>query len=211
MNEHMQDGRRTRHEPRKQDLLAAAVAYVFEHGLSELSIRPLAAALGISHRTLLYHFHSKEALVVEVLKEVRARERLLFAFQIRDQESPSVVAFVRSAWQRFLAPEYEAYFRLFFEVYGLALQHPALYQGFLEGVVTDWLPLMEAMLVRDGCPAERVRALATLILSSVRGLQLDVLATDDRSRAETAFEELLLMLRPLLSAPGNDASLSPAE
>jgi AcrR family transcriptional regulator len=62
MNEISQDGRRTRHEPRKQDLLAAAVEYVFEHGFSELSIRPLAAALGISHRTLLYHFHSNTNL-----------------------------------------------------------------------------------------------------------------------------------------------------
>jgi AcrR family transcriptional regulator len=199
MNKNSQDGRRTRHEPRKQDLLDAAVAYVFEHGLSELSIRPLAAALGISHRTLLYHFHSKEALIVEVLKEVRARERLLFAFQLHDRETTSVVAFVRAAWQRFLAPEYEAYFRLFFEVYGLALQQPALYQEFLEGVVADWLPLIEKALVSDGCPAERVPALATLILSSVRGLQLDVLATRDRRRAETALEELLLMLRHLLS------------
>lgn len=192
------DGRRTRHEPRKHDLLAAAVEYVFEHGLSELSIRPLAAALGISHRTLLYHFHSKEDLVVEVLKEVRARERLLFAFRAHDLETASIVEFVRAAWQRFTAPEHEGYFRLFFEVYGLALQEPALYGGFLEGVVTDWLPIIENVLVRNGCLPERASALATLILSSVRGLQLDLLATHDRERAEATFEELLTTLRHLL-------------
>ena len=201
MKELTQDGRRMRHEPRKQDLLAATIDYVFEHGLSDLSIRPLAAALGISHRTLLYHFHSKEALVIEVLKEVRARERQFFASQLRDEAPPSLVAFVRAAWQRFLAPEYGPYFRLFFEVYGLALQHPSLYQGFLEGVVADWLPLIETMLLRDGCPADRASSLATLILSSVRGLQLDLLATGDRQRAEMAFGELLLMLRPWLATP----------
>ncbi|MBA2678048.1 MAG: TetR/AcrR family transcriptional regulator [Ktedonobacteraceae bacterium] len=197
MNKISQDGRRTRHEPRKQDLLAAAVEYVFEHGFSELSIRPLAAALGISHRTLLYHFHSKENLVVELLKEVRVRERLLFAFRFNDQETASLVEFVQTAWQRFTAPEYEGYFRLFFEVYGLALQEPTVYGGFLEGVVTDWLPLIEPALIRDGYPPERALSIATLILSSVRGLQLDLLATHDRKRAEAAFEELLTIFRSL--------------
>ncbi len=197
MKEISQDGRRTRHEPRKQDLLAAAVEYVFEHGFSELSIRPLAAALGISHRTLLYHFHSKENLVVELLKEVRARERLLFAFRSHDLEPISLVEFVQAAWERFTAPESEGYFRLFFEVYGLALQEPAVYGGFLEGVITDWLPIIEPILIRDGYPSERVSAIATLILSSVRGLQLDLLAAQDRPRAEVAFEELLSMLRSL--------------
>lgn len=193
-----QDGRRSRHEPHKQELVAAVVEYVFEHGLSELSIRPLAAALGVSHRTLLYHFGSKEKLLVEVLKEVRARERLLFAFRFRDQETISVVEFVRAAFQRFMASEHEGYFRLFFEVYGLALQEPDVYGGFLEGVVSDWLPIIESILVRDGCDSTRTQAISTLILSTARGLQLDLLATHDRKRVEAALEALLLLLNSLL-------------
>ena len=195
-NEH--DGRSSRHEPRRQDLLEAAVEYVFEHGLSALSIRPLATALGISHRTLLYHFSSKEELIVEILKEVRARERLLFTFQSYEHEAVSIIDFVQEAFQRFTSPAHEQYFRLFFEVYGLALQDHALYGSFLEGVVSDWLPIIEGMLVHDGCSLERAPAIGTFILSTVRGLQLDLLATNDRVRIEAAFEAFIATLRYLL-------------
>ena len=37
---------------------------------------------------------------------------------------------------------------------------------FLEGVIADWLPIIEQVLVRDGCPAECVEALATLMVCS---------------------------------------------
>ena len=43
-------------------LLHDAIAYVAEHGLAELSLRKLAAAIGTSHRMLIYHFGSKEGL-----------------------------------------------------------------------------------------------------------------------------------------------------
>ncbi len=204
MNDSPVDGRRSRHEPRKKDLLAAAVDYVFAHGLGGLSIRPLAAALGISHRTLLYHFGSKEELVVAVLKEVRERERLLFAVRTADPDTASAVAYVRSAWRRFSDPERAGFFRLWFEVYGMALQEPEVYGAFLEGVATDWLPLIEGVLVRDGCPPERAPALATLILDGVRGLQLDLLAGGDPARVHDAFEWLIAGLRGALAdaAPG---------
>src|SRR5882757_11130542 len=67
------DGRNTRHEGRRRELMDDAVQYVLSHGLSDLSIRPMAEALGISHRTLLHHFGSKEELVERVLAEVRLR------------------------------------------------------------------------------------------------------------------------------------------
>jgi AcrR family transcriptional regulator len=41
---------------RRHDLAEAATDYVLEHGLLDLSLRPLAAALGTSDRMLLYHF-----------------------------------------------------------------------------------------------------------------------------------------------------------
>lgn len=199
MNNTSIDGRRARHEPRKGDLLAAAVDYVFAHGLSELSIRPLAAALGISHRTLLYHFGSKEDLVVAILKEVRDRERLVFAFRAADPETTSTVDYVRAAWRRFTSPAYAGFFRLWFEVYGLALQEPALYGGFLDGVVTDWLPLFGPLLARDGCPPDHAPSVATFILDGVRGLQLDLLAGGDRARVDAAFACLIVGLRAIIA------------
>src|SRR5271154_7591678 len=69
------DGRRARHAHRRPELLAAATDYVFEHGLADLTMRPLAKELGITHRGLLHHFGSKEQLVAEILHELRGRDR----------------------------------------------------------------------------------------------------------------------------------------
>ena len=57
---------------RRQVLAEAATDYVIEHGLIDLSLRPLAAALGTSDRMLLYHFRDKNDLVA-VLGRARRR------------------------------------------------------------------------------------------------------------------------------------------
>ncbi|MGH2600275.1 MAG: TetR/AcrR family transcriptional regulator, partial [Dehalococcoidia bacterium] len=53
--------------PRKAELLDRVAAYLLDNGLDDLSLRPLAAALGVSPRTLLYYFGSKERMLVDAL------------------------------------------------------------------------------------------------------------------------------------------------
>ena len=58
--------------PRRRELLELAYEYVLEHGVADLSLRPLAAAIGSSPRVLLFLFGSKAELVQALL--ARARE-----------------------------------------------------------------------------------------------------------------------------------------
>ncbi len=53
--------------PRRVELLACTLEYATRTNLSELSLRPLAAAIGSSPRVLIYLFGSKEGLLREVL------------------------------------------------------------------------------------------------------------------------------------------------
>ena len=46
----------------REELLAAVVQHVAQHGIGELSLRPLADAIGTSHRMLLFHFGAPLAL-----------------------------------------------------------------------------------------------------------------------------------------------------
>ncbi len=48
-------------------MLPLVAAYVMQHGLAGMSLRPLAKAAGTSDRMLIYHFGSKDALVAELL------------------------------------------------------------------------------------------------------------------------------------------------
>src|SRR5579884_2361243 len=62
---------------RRADVLERIVDYVYEHGVSQLSLRPLGEAIGCSPRLLLYFFSSKEDLVTAVLAAAGARQRAL--------------------------------------------------------------------------------------------------------------------------------------
>jgi AcrR family transcriptional regulator len=62
---------------REVELLDAAYQYALSHGLADMSLRPLAKAIGSSPRVLLYLFGSKEGLARAPL--ARAREFALLA------------------------------------------------------------------------------------------------------------------------------------
>ena len=59
---------------RRDELLAAVVADCAEHGLGHRSLRDIAGHVGTSHRMLIHHFGSREALMVAVVEAVEARQ-----------------------------------------------------------------------------------------------------------------------------------------
>jgi AcrR family transcriptional regulator len=177
-------------------MLSAVGEYLLEHGLADLSLRPLAAAIGTSPRMLLYHFGSKEQLVMEALEKAREREAVLFsgwAMETGAAEDPELLA--RRAWEWMSDASNEPFMRLFFEVYGLALQQPQRYRGFAERAVGDWLAALTDGLVKAGVDAAQARQAATLVIAVARGLLLDLLATGDRSRINAAMHSLVGQVR----------------
>jgi AcrR family transcriptional regulator len=185
------DGRRTRHAHRRGELVRAATDYVAANGFESLSMRPLAAGIGVSHATLLHHFGTKDGLISEVLHELRERDRLLIAAtadRLRDDASLGDV--IRVAWRHLSAPSQRPYWRLVFGAYGVAVAAPDRYARFLDGAVTDWIELTEAQLAAAGCPPERRAGLATLIVGAFRGILLDLLVTGDRARGGEAVDRL---------------------
>ena len=71
----------------RERLLAGAMEYVAEHGVGDLSLRGLAAALGTSHRMLIYHFGSREGLLIEVIRTVEAQQRAAIAAMLLDEDA----------------------------------------------------------------------------------------------------------------------------
>ncbi len=172
-------------------LLAAIVDYVLAHGLADLSLRPLAAAVGSSPRMLLYHFGSKEDLVIAVIEETRRRHaQLLEAWYERSAEHDARTLLLR-AWQWLTAPRHDRLLRLLFETSGLALQDRRRHATFLRSAVNDWIAPFARTLEREGFTRERAGALGTLLVAVVRGLLLDVLATGDRARVDRAFRSFI--------------------
>jgi AcrR family transcriptional regulator len=64
---------------RRAELLELAYQYAVQHGRTDLSLRPMAAAIGSSPRVLLYLFGSKDGLVRALLGRARADELTMLA------------------------------------------------------------------------------------------------------------------------------------
>jgi len=185
---------RKENKERPRQLLEAILQYLLAHGLSDLSLRPLARAVGASPRVLLYYFGSKERMVAQVLREFRRRQQSF----LDGTPAATLEDACRTMWQAMSSPESEPLFRLFFEACGIALRRPRQFEEFLHTAVEDWLAFVAEPLCREGCHRDQARALATLILDGFRGFMLDLCVTGDRERVDRAVGMWLIGLDPAL-------------
>ncbi|QDN93011.1 TetR/AcrR family transcriptional regulator [Streptomyces sp. S1D4-23] len=175
---------------RRAQLVNAAVDYVAAHGITDLSLRGLGAAIGVSHRMLIHYFGSKEHLLIEIVRTSEQRQRdLLSRLRLDPGLSPADAA--RLLWQQLTDPRLAGQERLFFEIYGQALRGRPEAAPLLEGLVNDWLEPLVAAEVAAGADPAVARNRARLGLATVRGLLLDLLATGDRAGVNAAMEDFL--------------------
>jgi AcrR family transcriptional regulator len=174
------------------ELLDRSVDYVCSHGLAELSLRPLAKAVGSSPRVLLHYFQSKENLVVEIVRQGRARQQTMMARLKLADLAPHQVA--RSLWREWSKPEWEALGRLSFEIYALALQDRTRFPGYLDASVNEWLRALEKCADDSGEGRKDSRTFATLLVAGFRGFLLDLLATHDRVRIDRAVDRWISLV-----------------
>jgi AcrR family transcriptional regulator len=167
----------------RDQLLDAAVQHALAKGIVDQSLREIAAGIGTSHRMLIYHFGSREGLLVAVVREVERRERqaLTGTGALSAEDSLSL-------WSRLAGPELRAQERLFFEIYSHALLGRPGTEGFLEEAIEGWVSLLATSIISAGVDPKQARVLARLGLAVTRGLLLDVLASGDSTAATEAFE-----------------------
>ncbi|WP_299556967.1 TetR/AcrR family transcriptional regulator [uncultured Mycolicibacterium sp.] len=172
----------TTDSPRRRELLESAYHYALQHGLAEMSLRPLAAAIGSSPRVLVFLFGNKDGLVRALLERARADELALLE---RIHPTAGLARAVAELWAWLAAEEHRGLLRLWVEAYARSLIDPGgVWAGFARATVEDWLALLadcQPAERRDtaAAVAERTRALAIL-----RGALLDLLATGDRQRLD---------------------------
>jgi AcrR family transcriptional regulator len=179
----------------RERLLAGAIEHVAEHGVGNLSLRGLAAALGTSHRMLIYHFGSRDGLLIEVIRAVEAEQRAALAQLLLDPEA-SPAESMRRMWKRLADPALWPSERLFFEVYAQALQGSAHALPLLDGIVDLWVEPLARIAVAQGTPEAQARAEARLGVAVTRGLLRDLLATGDREAVDAAMERYIDALAP---------------
>lgn len=165
---------------RRQELLDAVVKECAARGIGDRSLRDVAAAVGTSHRMLLHHFGSRNELLLAIVEEVERRQRAL----LRELPAESAAA-IAAMWADLRRPELRPFERLFFECYARGVQGEQPFARMVPGAVEAWL-------ADDGTTDP---ALVRLGLAVIRGLLLDLVATEDRTAVDAAAQAFVELVR----------------
>nr|WP_238354787.1 TetR/AcrR family transcriptional regulator [Kribbella sandramycini] len=172
-------------------MLERAYEYSLTHGLADLSLRPLATAIGSSPRVLLFLFGSKDGLIRALLQRARADElALLRQIGSADAEPAGLTVVARELWTWLVAVERRPLMKFWVEAYGRSLVAPEGPWGdYGRSTVDDWLELLKASQADPETAASAARR--TAVLAMLRGALLDLLATGDLERTTAAVEDYL--------------------
>ena len=176
---------------RREELLDRAYRYVTQHGLSAMSLRPLATQIGSSPRVLLFLFGTKDGLVRALLARARADE-MAYVHGVRLEAGVDLTRVGLETWRWLTADEHRGLLTLWTESDARSLIEPdGPWAGFAASTVDDWLTL----LADTQPPGERNtpagEARRTLVLAVLRGAMLDLLATGDVARTTRAVTSAL--------------------
>jgi AcrR family transcriptional regulator len=156
---------------RRDELLDGAVGWVLDHGLAELSLRPLARSLGTSDRMVLYYFGTKDHLVAAVVD--RAADRLTDALDLVMAElTTSPKAFVDGLWDLLTAPAAASVVDLFLELFTLTRRHGEPYRSAAARVVRRWLDLATPAVAAMGVSPRRAPGVAAAVVAQLDGALL---------------------------------------
>jgi AcrR family transcriptional regulator len=169
---------------RRQQLLDALIDDFARGGIGDRSLREIAEAVGTSHRMLLHHFGSRDELILTIVDEVERRQMST----LPDTDTAPADA-MAAMWADVRRPELRPFERLFFECYARGAQGEQPFAQMVPAAVESWLAEVDAKTAGQADPA-----FVRLGLAVIRGLLLDLVATEDDGgvdAAAAAFVELL--------------------
>jgi AcrR family transcriptional regulator len=179
---------RTPEPSRRAALLSDVLEHLHEHGVADLSLEPLAQAIGTSKRMLLYYFGDRATLVAEVLAASRPDvERMFDAVRT----PADLRAAAGSLWHAISWGEQRRSVRMLLQVLALATTQPEVYGEFAATAVHVMTGPVGQAFHRAGWETEESAARATLVVSGLRGLCQDLLVTGDVDRVDAAASMLL--------------------
>jgi AcrR family transcriptional regulator len=185
-------------------LLDAVIDHFGSQGIGDTSLRAIAEAVGTSHRMLIYHFGSREGLLVEVTREVEARQRAVMTATY-DTDLPPLEAAAKY-WEATVEATLR-YGPLFFELASHAMQGREHAAALREELIAAWLPSVTELCRAIGIPDPQAESHARLALAASRGLLLDLLVSGDHEEIARSADLLNRLL--LLSAEVGGAGPGP--
>jgi AcrR family transcriptional regulator len=172
----------------RQELLDAVVDQMSDNGLHpDASLNDIAAAVGTSRQLLSYHFDTKDKLLKEAFIVLRLRDQpTVLAAGARVDRRTALTAM----WRHYSDPSAWPGNAATFTLIGRAVNDPAGYRELVQSLIA-WEEVYASLAEEEGLDPASVEAEALLVVSTVRGLLLDLMLTGRRHVAEQAFDRLL--------------------
>lgn len=164
----------------------------------------MASDLGVSPRTLLYHFGSKEKLIVEAIRHLRRRQPAIRKL-LEDPPTASTTAsesiseMLGRLWDEARQPQSRPFLALYFELAALSVRDPATYRPLIRALDDDWIQAMRGQLTSLDVQPQRMEAAISTALAGYRGALLQALTTDDWKTADEAINCIIEALRQQIS------------
>lgn len=195
---------RPRNPERRAELLLAATDVVQRLGIAGVTLRPLANEIGVAPRTLLYHFGSKEKLLVEVIRDLRRHHaqiaRSLAEVQMEDEPEQQLGEAVKRLWQQARLPEARPFLALYSELMSLAIRDPDQYRPLLVDADSEWVDAITGYLAHCGIDEDEVPALVDTLLIGYRGAVSFALATGRWESAEASIAAVVVEVQDKIRA-----------
>lgn len=126
-------GGRPRSMQAQQAILDAALALLAQDGFEAMSIEAIAARAGVGKKTIYRWWSSKEALVIDALKNVQQiKNPVIDTGSFRDD----LIALFRNTLQIWSSPDTRD---LLINLIGLMTSHPEVFQAYYDQVLADRL------------------------------------------------------------------------
>lgn len=184
---------------RRTALLDDVVTYLGEHGLANVSLRPMAAELGVSVNSLMHHFGSKDDLVISALRRSGAIQHDVEQRWLARRPRMSQADLLRAWWRWITAsPRNLAIVRLGIEAAAMEATHDGLPRQVRGEQIGLWRSHLEDRLVSEGVPPETAVIEASLAKAMFTGLVVDLLATGQKSRLTRSLEVGLARLEQVV-------------
>ena len=174
---------------RRAELLDSVVRYLAEHGLANVSLRPMASELGVSVNALVHHFGSKDDLIVAALRRSETVQKNVEAQWLERRPQLSQADLLRSWWRWITAsPENLAVVRLGIEAAALDATVTGLPRQVRGDQIGIWRANIEQRLLEEGVAQSTATIEASLAKAMFTGLVVDLLASGQRARLTRALE-----------------------
>ena len=186
----------------RAQLLDAVVRYLAEHGLANVSLRPMASRLGVSVNALVHHFGSRDDLIVAALRRSAAVQQQIENQWLVRRPQLSQADLLRAWWRWITAsPQNLAVVRLGIEAAALDATVTGLPRQVRGDQIGIWRSNIEQRLLAEGVALPTAIIEASLAKAMFTGLVVDLLATGHRARLGRALELGLARLEQLDRQP----------